>query len=109
MNPIHQILQKDKKASTALLTQAQNLSPEAVSSWLHTIDESPYPLEEWLESLLVFEAWSKHESRHLTLIHMLEYLSCCAESAKSGVKLPLSFLLTEFLRIHGVDRGPTTL
>ena len=90
-------------ASERLITQAHALTPDQLSRFLVTVDESPYSISEWVDAIFAFEEWAKKEGRVLSLVHELEYLSCCTESPRGGVTLPLAFLLTEFLKTNGVE------
>ena len=93
----------EQGVSLPWITELQKLTPTELATWVNTIDESSYALTEWAEAFLAFESWCKNEKRDLTARHMLEYISCCAESARAGVKLPLPFLLQEFLKTNGVE------
>jgi hypothetical protein len=95
--------QKETGIRPSLLAQITTLPEKIISEWLHNIDESAYTVEEWAESIAAFDQWAQGAGREFTITHMLEYLSCCAESARSGVKLPLTFLLQEFLKTNGVE------
>jgi len=86
-----------------VISQAQAFTDDQVKRFLELVDESAYALSEWMEAVLVFENWAKMAGRKISLIHQLEYLSCCAESAQGGVKLPLAVLLEEFLKTNGVE------
>jgi hypothetical protein len=92
-----------QNADAKLVKAADLLTGNDLKMWLNTIDESAYSLDEWMESLILFKAWTIEQKRELDFSNQLEYLSCCAESARGGVKLPLPFLLKEFLRTNGVE------
>ena len=102
-NPFQSAFEKKAGLRKHLIEQVSLLTSQEVSSWLRTIDESPYSLSEWVDSTEAFDQWAQSAGRTLTLIHMLEYLSCCAESGKSGVTLPLTLLMQEFIRSNGVE------
>ena len=102
-NPLVIAFQKEKGLSPRILTEVSAVDETFVVSWLHAIDESAYTLEEWAESVAAFDQWAQGAGRQLSLSHMLEYLSCCAESGRSGVKLPLTFLMQEFIKSNGVE------
>ena len=102
-NPLKGAFEKKSELRQSILDEVALLSPEEVSAWLRTIDESPYALSEWVDSIEAFDQWAVAEKRSLSLVHMLEYLSCCAESGRNGIKLPLTFLMQEFIRLNGVE------
>jgi hypothetical protein len=102
-NPFSDAFSKQVGVSPDLLKLVSAMSPDLIANWLHTIDESAYTIEELAESVVAFHQWAERAGRKLTLQHMLEYLSCCAESANSAVKLPLTFLMQEFINTNGVE------
>jgi hypothetical protein len=83
--------------------KAQGVSDADLTQFLRIIDESSYSLDEWREAWAIFETWCQNQKRGLTTQQKFEYISCCAESARAGVALPLAFLLSEFLRTNGVE------
>ncbi len=94
---------QESGVSEPKILQLQKLSTDELAGLVHMIDDSSYSLNEWLEAFVSFEVWCKNEKRDLGATHMFEYISCCAESARAGVKLPLTFLLQEFLKTNGVE------
>jgi hypothetical protein len=93
----------NERASAQLVASALGLSDDELNPFISLIDESPYDLNEWARALIEFETWCSQNQRNLQLSHQLEYLNCCSESARGGVRLPLAFLLADFLRNNGVE------
>ena len=89
---IHELLQWIGITDESL---AQNL--------LHSIDESPYSIQEWMDALVRFQEWEVSQQRVIPIQQKLEYLSCCIEGLKGNEKL-MTFpdLLSEYLSVHGV-------
>jgi hypothetical protein len=83
--------------------KAEGILDAEILLFIQAIDESPYAINEWFEAWTIFEAWCLVQKRPLSAKQKFEYISCCAESARAGITLPLSFLLKEFLRTNGVE------
>ena len=83
------------------LEEFKNLILSSDAAKMH-VDESQYGLDEWCEALAEFAQWEA-QNRPLAFLDKMEYLSCCAQgSVQSGKLIPLSALLEDYLRVHGV-------
>ncbi len=67
-----------------------------------SVDESPYSLGEWVESIEYFYDWLGQNQRHANFQSLLGFLHCCVQAAGSGPeRLPLKDLLVEMLDTYG--------
>ena len=96
-------IEKHPELRPEFINQIKMITLDCANDWLKIIDESPYAIDDWIQSLIVFALWAREANRELTLNHMFEYLSCCTASAQNGIRLPLPYLLSEFIRVNGVD------
>lgn len=70
------------------------------------IENSPYSSKQWDEAMKTFEGWMQKQSRTCDFTHMLGYLECTAEYAKSsGPLVEFSEFLLQLLEDAGYD-GP---
>jgi hypothetical protein len=92
-----------RDSTQALLNSIGMTEKNAIQTLLHSIDESPYSIQEWMDALIRFQEWEASQNRVISIEKKLEYLSCCIEGLKGSEKL-MTFpdLLSEYLRIHGV-------
>lgn len=79
------------------------LSDTDLAIWIESIDESAYPLEEWLESLVYFQKWLHENQKGKNFTDQIEYISCCIQgSTNTGRLLTLLDLLKSYLENYGV-------
>ena len=73
--------------------------------WFATVDDSPYPLGDWLMALGAFDGWlSGRNIEARPVATMLGYLECCTLSLPRTMPLPeLSALLVKNLDQYGFD------
>ena len=77
---------------------------QELKAWVQTIDESSYPLHEWLESLVYFQNWLKENQKGKNFPDQIEYLGCCIQSSSNtGRLLSLRDLLKNYLDNYGVQ------
>lgn len=68
------------------------------------VDDSPYRLEDWIESLEVFYLWLHEKERGSDLKTMMGYMNCCIESVDSVTARPvLKDILLQMLNTHGFE------
>jgi len=73
---------------------------------LDQVDESPYSLQEWEESLRYFQGWLQKQARTAELETMVGYINCCIASIQQTPGLPnLKDTLADMLEHHGFDGG----
>jgi hypothetical protein len=66
------------------------------------VDDSVYSLEEWIEGLQEFQEWCQEKSKPYEATGALEYLHCCAFSARRHpIKPRLWEIVSEMLYIYG--------
>ena len=69
-------------------------------------NDSPYDLKQWLSAIDLFYHWLKQKNRISGLIFILEYISCCTQSAQAfGGKIPLVDVLSDMLDQFGFQQG----
>ena len=79
------------------------LRDEKLSLWIQTIDESTFPLDAWLESLVYFQKWIQEQQKGKNFPDQIEYISCCIEGdVNSGRLMPLIDLLKYNLDQYGI-------
>jgi hypothetical protein len=79
------------------------LSDPDLMTWIQCVDESYYPLQEWLESLVYFQKWLQENKKGKNFPDQVEYINCCIQgSANTGKLLPLIDLLKTYLQNYGV-------
>jgi len=87
-----------------LFQEIDLLSDPDLNIWIQTIDESSYPLSEWLESLVYFQKWLQENKKGKNFPDQIEYISCCIQgSANTGRMQPLIDLLKSYLETYGVN------
>ncbi len=87
-----------------LFQEIDLLSETDLAAWITSIDESSYPLGEWLEALVYFQQWLQENKKGKNFPDQIEYLSCCIQgSANTGKLLILKDLLKEYLGNYGVQ------
>lgn len=81
------------------------LAGVALEPWFETVDNSPYPLRDWLRALAAFDRWLAGEGVPARPVAaMLGYLECCTLTLAPTLPLPaLDSLLAENLERHGFD------
>jgi len=68
------------------------------------IDDSPYPLDAWVQALVAFHQWKIVNKREIRFEHQVEYLACCIEGTSSPVPLvSLPKLWEDFVTQYGVE------
>jgi hypothetical protein len=78
--------------------------PGADDKLFQRVDESSYPLGEWMESVHVMQMWLNTHGRVATFDSMLEYIGCAAEYAdKQTVQAPLTTWTEDMLKDHGYE------
>lgn len=79
------------------------LSDSDLNGWIQSIDDSAYPLEEWLEALVYFQKWLRDEGKGKNFPDQIEYVTCCIQgSTNTGRLLSLVDLLKSYLENYGV-------
>lgn len=72
------------------------------SNILQTMQNSSFPVSEWIEALSFFYIWLEKKERSLNLKKMLAYINCCLEAPEVLPVLPsLKDLLEQFLETYG--------
>lgn len=72
--------------------------------FLQCVDDSPYPLEEWIVAVEVFFEWLHQRERGSDLRTMMGYLNCCIENVDAvTTRPPLHQVLQEMLDRHGFE------
>ncbi len=90
-------------AKPYFLERAKTLTPAQVASFIESVDESQYSLNEWCQALLEFETWAEQNHRSLKLPAQIEYLTCCVQGTQNeGRLLSLSIVLDQYLKSYGV-------
>ena len=71
---------------------------------LSKADENPYPLQQWLEALHLFEQWLDHRGLSLPLENQIGYVACSAEAGSAYSTLTqLPTQVIEMLENYGCD------
>ena len=79
------------------------LTDADLNLWIECVDESAYPLEEWLEALVHFQKWLHENKKGKNFPDQIEYVSCCIQgSTNTGRLLTLLDLLKSYLENYGV-------
>ena len=87
-----------------LFQEIDLLSDESLLIWIQSIDESSFPLTEWLESLVYFQKWLQETKKGKNFPDQIEYISCCIQgSVNTGRLLTLPDLLKSYLENFGVQ------
>jgi hypothetical protein len=69
-------------------------------------EESPYSLQQWLESLLLFDQWLDRCGLFLPLENQIGYVACSAEAGSAYATLTqLSVQVAEMLENYGCDEA----
>jgi hypothetical protein len=69
-------------------------------------DESPFPLRQWLEALLVFDQWLDARGLRLPIEPQIGYVACSAEAGCAYPTLTqLPFQVGEMLEHYGCDEA----
>lgn len=69
------------------------------------VDESPYSLPDWLESIETFHDWIAKSGKITDLEILLGYVSCCTEAtSNSPAEVGLSNTVSAMLKQYGFDR-----
>lgn len=68
------------------------------------VDESPYSLTDWLESIETFHDWVASSGKTTELEMLLGYVSCCTEATpNSPSEVGLSSTVSAMLKQYGFD------
>jgi hypothetical protein len=68
------------------------------------VDESPYSLTDWLESIETFHDWNASSGQTTELEMLLGYISCCTEATpNSQTEVGLNSTVTAMLKQYGFD------
>jgi hypothetical protein len=87
-----------------LVQEIMMMSDAELAIWVQTIDESSYTLSEWLQSLVIFQAWLKDHQKGKNFTDQIEYISCCIQgSSNTGRMLTLPDVLKGYLETFGVQ------
>ena len=87
-----------------LFQEVALLSDESIRDWIEVIDESSFPLAEWLEALTHFQKWLQENKKGKKFSDQIEYISCCIQgSSNTGRLLTLPDLLKSYLENYGVQ------
>lgn len=71
---------------------------------LSEAEESPYPLQQWLEALFLFDQWLDRCGLFLPLENQIGYVACSAEAGSAYATLTqLSVQVAEMLENYGCD------
>jgi hypothetical protein len=71
---------------------------------LSDAEESPYPLQQWLEALLFVDQWLVQCGLSLPLENQIGYVACSAEAGSAYATLTqLSVQVAEMLETYGCD------
>lgn len=69
-------------------------------------DESPFPLRQWLEALLVFDQWLDARGLRLVIELQIGYVACSAEAGSAYPTLTqLPYQVGEMLEHYGCDEA----
>ncbi len=67
-------------------------------------EETPYPLRQWLEALLLFDQWLDSRKLILPIANQISYVACSAEAGSAYATLTqLPFQVSEMLENYGCD------
>ena len=87
-----------------LIQEINLMGDPDIDIWIESIDESAYPLEEWLEALVYFQKWIQENKKGKNFPDQIEYISCCVQgSSNTGRLLTLMDLLKSYLDNYGVQ------
>ena len=79
---------------------------EAIRKLVTNVDDSPYSLRQWVESLMVFGQWLDVRGLTLPLEEQIGYVCCAAEaSVASSTMTHLPDLVGEMLEAYGCERS----
>jgi hypothetical protein len=71
-------------------------------------EDSPFPLRQWLESLVLFEQWLSAGRLTLPIANQIGYIACSAESGSAYATLTqLPVQVHEMLEQYGCDDAET--
>lgn len=71
---------------------------------LSEAEESPYPLQQWLEALLLVDQWLNEYGLLLSLENQIGYVACSAQAGSAYATLTqLSVQVAEMLESYGCD------
>lgn len=90
-----------------LIYQYEKSHPGGVSATtvlFKNMNESPFSLSDWIDSVHFFSSWLKENSRQTDFLSMLGYLQCCVASpdAQQGGQTFLA-LVEDMLKVHGFE------
>ena len=100
---VEQYCKKDNRAYRAIYFYLKNnpIAQTEFNSFIKTIPETNFTLEEYLESLVVFYLWLHENNRKADLKRIHGYLSCCTENKQAGTNLPMT--LEAMLADYGLE------
>ncbi len=71
---------------------------------LSEAEESPYPMQQWLEALILVDQWLNERGLSLPLENQIGYVACSAEAGSAYATLTqLSVQVAEMLENYGCD------
>lgn len=71
-------------------------------------EDSPYPLQQWLEALLLFDQWLHTRGLSLPIPNQIGYIACSAEAGSAYATLTqLPAQVSEMLENYGCDDAET--
>lgn len=87
------------------LSQADDFLLDLV---LNGAEESPYPLQQWLEALYLVGQWLDDRGLSLPLENQIGYVACSAEAGSAYASLTqLSVQVADMLENYGCDEAQT--
>ena len=78
----------------------------ACEQLLEAVDESPFSLRQWVESLRTVRAWLDARGLEMKSADEIGYVCCAGAAAGSGANLEsLAVLVAEMLEAYGCERA----
>lgn len=85
-------------------TKSHPDSGKGINDFFKAVDQSDHALEEWIDTVFVFDEWLKSRKLIGSWHEMVGYMRCASESPENkSLKLPLSVFLEEMLETHGFE------
>jgi hypothetical protein len=80
------------------------MTPNELQGLVSSIDETPFPIDDWAQAWCVLARYLQAEGSTLALKDQLHYLSCAAEGAAPGGKpyTTLHAAVEEYISTEGV-------
>jgi hypothetical protein len=87
---------------TALQIQDE-IKNQLKNNFSEAVDDSPYGIDAWTETLIEFQSWAKSQNRHIPFKSQVDYLCCCIQGANAAASLiPLKKLWQDYVDQYGV-------